>query len=262
MRKVFVSVMCLLMLLTGCTNELDVKMNDGALPAAQMDVDQAESSKLIDAVDVKKVDINDAGSDAEIKGEVLPESSKAAVSQPSQESKVDTTPAAQVPKVESIAVVDNAKTDVLSIADSAQPVIPAVVNSAKTDIPTIIGSAKTDPQASVVNGSSATFQSATKAANLDEVMATVNAYAASEYGVVVDPGLGLQNSGCRFPAYISATAPQSDVEAKARDMVDYTFQQLMTVNRKTLEDVRNAGFLGNLYTYAESDSIVIYFFYS
>lgn len=261
MRKVFVSVMCLLMLLTGCANELDVKMNDGALPAAQMDVDQAESSKLTDAVDVKKVDINGAGSDAEIKGEVLPKSSKTAVSQPSQENKVDTTPAVQVPKVESITVVDNAKTDVLSIADSAETVIPAVVDSAKTDIPTIIGSAKTNPQASVANGSPATSQPAVKTTDLDEVMAVANAYAANEYGVAVDTKLGFQNSAYRFPAYISAAAPQSNVEAKARDIVDYTFQQLMTVNHKTLEDVRNAGFSGNLYAFVEGESIVIYFFY-
>lgn len=262
MRKVFVSVMCLLMLLTGCANELDVKMSDGALPAAQMDVDQAESSKLTDTSGTKTVDISDAGSDGEIKGEVLPESSKAAVSQPSQESNVDTTPAAQVPKVESIAVVDNAKPNVVCNENPAETVIPAVVDSAKTDIPTIIGSAKTDPQASVANGSPATSQPAVKTTDLDEVMAVANAYAANEYGVAVDTKLGFQNSAYRFPAYISAAAPQSNVEAKARDIVDYTFQQLMTVNHKTLEDVCNAGFVGNLYAYVEAESIVIYFFYN
>ena len=44
-------------------------------------------------------------------------------------------------------------------------------------------------------------------------------------------------------------------------IVDYTFQQLMVVNRKTVEDVRSAGFGGNVYAYVDGESIVTYFFY-
>ena len=104
-------------------------------------------------------------------------------------------------------------------------------------------------------------QPAAKTADLGEVMDAANAYAASEYGVIIDTGLGFDNSGYRFPAYILASAPQSDVVAKAKGIVDYTFQQLMVVNRKTVEDVRSAGFGGNVYAYVDGESVVVYFFY-
>ena len=55
----------------------------------------------------------------------------------------------------------------------------------------------------------------------------VNAYAAAQYGVSTDGGLTLDNSAYRFPASVAADASQETLEAKARDMVDYTFCQLM-----------------------------------
>ena len=93
MRKAFVSVMCLLMLLTGCANESDVKMNDGALPAAQMDVVQNDVPQPTAAVDVRKVDTTEPV--AEIKAETAPAKEtatitpKIAVPQPQKESKAD-----------------------------------------------------------------------------------------------------------------------------------------------------------------------------
>ena len=54
-----------------------------------------------------------------------------------------------------------------------------------------------------------------------------NAYAAAQYGVTTDGGLTLGNSAYRFPACVAADASQETLEAKAWDMVDYTFQQLM-----------------------------------
>lgn len=275
MRKAFVSVMCLLMLLTGCANESDVKMNDGALPAAQMDAVQSDVPQPAVAVDVRKVDTTEPV--AEIKTETAPakeaatETPQIAALQSQQESKMEITPVAQEPKVEVIketppktdapAITDSAKTDVPVIIDSAKTDVPVIIDSAKTDIPVIIDSAKTDPQAPAVIETPVTPQPAAKTADLGEVMDAANAYAASEYGVVIDTGLGFDNSGYRFPAYILATAPQSDVVAKAKDMVDYTFRQLMVVNHKTVEDVRSAGFGGNVYAYMDGESIVIYFFY-
>ena len=286
MRKAFVSVMCLLMLLTGCANESDVKMNDGALPAAQMDVVQNDVPQPTVAVDVRKVDTTEPV--AEIKTETVPaketatETPQTAVPQPQQESKSENVPMAQEPKVEVIketppktealvivdsaktespTITDSAKTDAPVIIDSAKTDVPVIVDSAKTDVPTIIDSAKTDPQAPVVIETPVTPQPAAKTADLGEVMDAANAYAANEYGVIIDTGLGFDNSGYRFPAYILASAPQSDVVAKAKGIVDYTFQQLMVVNRKTVEDVRSAGFDGNVYAYMDGESIVIYFFY-
>lgn len=54
-----------------------------------------------------------------------------------------------------------------------------------------------------------------------------NAYAAAQYGVITDGSLTLDNSAYRFPASVSVDASQEVLEAKARDMVDYTFRQLM-----------------------------------
>ena len=274
MRKLFVSVMCLLMLLTGCANESDVKMNDGALPAAQMDVVQNDVPQPTAAVDVRKVDTTEPV--VEIKAETVPAKAtatpKTAAPQPQQESKTVSVPVSQALEVKVVPAVDSAKTDAVSvtdpaktnppvITDSAKTDVPVVIDSAKTDVPVIIDSAKTDPQAPAVIETPVTPQPAAKTADLGEVMDAANAYAASEYGVIIDTGLGFNNSGYRFPAYILASAPQSDVVAKAKGIVDYTFQQLMVVNRKTVEDVRSAGFGGNVYAYVDGESIVIYFFY-
>ena len=253
MRKLFVSVMCLLMLLTGCANESDVKMNDGALPAAQMDAVQNDVRQPTVAVDVRKVDTTEPV--AEIKAETAPaketatETPKIAAPQSQQENKMESTPVAQEPKVEVIKET-SPKTDA-----------PAITDSAKTDVPVIIDSAKTDPQAPVVTETPDTPQPAVKTADLGEVMDAANAYAVSEYGVIIDTDLGFDNSGYRFPTYVHVTAPQSDVVAKAKGIVDYTFQQLMVVNRKTIEDVRSAGFGGNVYAYMDGESTIIYFFY-
>lgn len=66
----------------------------------------------------------------------------------------------------------------------------------------------------------------------------VNAYAAAQYGVTADGSLTLNNSAYRFPASVSADASQEVVESKARDMVDYTFRQLMMqAGVDTLADV-------------------------
>ena len=265
MRKLVVSVMCLLMLLTGCANESDVKMNKGALPAAQMDAVQNDVRQPTVAVDVRKVDTTEPV--AEIKTETAPAKETTTVTprtvapQPQQESKTVNALVTQTPEVKAVPVVDSAKTDAVSVTDSAKTDTPVIIDSAKTGIPVVIDSAKTNPHASTVIEAPDTPQPAAKTADLDEVMDEANAYAAGEYGVIIDTGLSFDNSGYRFPAYAHVTAPQSDVVAKAKDMVDYTFQQLMVVNRKTMEDVRSAGFGGNVYAYMDGESIVIYFFY-
>ena len=230
-----------------------------------MDAVQSDVPQPTVAVDVRKADTIEPV--AEIKAETAPAKETAtaspttAVPQPQQESKTVNVPVMQPPEVKAIPVVDSAKTGAVSTADPAKANPPAIVDSAKTDVPVIIDSAKTDSQASIAAETSDTPQSAAKTADLGEVMDAANAYAASEYGVIIDTGLGFDNSGYRFPAHILASAPQSDVVAKAKGIVDYTFQQLMVVNRKTVEDVRSAGFDGNVYAYMDGESIVIYFFY-
>ena len=54
-----------------------------------------------------------------------------------------------------------------------------------------------------------------------------NAYAVTQYGVVTDSNLTLDNSAYRFPAAVPVDASQETLEVKARDMVDFTFRQIM-----------------------------------
>ncbi len=88
---------------------------------------------------------------------------------------------------------------------------------------------------------------------------TANAYAAAQYGVTTDSGLTLGNSAYRFPASVAADASQETLEAKARDMVDYTFQQLMMqAGADTLAD---AGLRCNVCIVEDGASLLIYVLY-
>ena len=87
-----------------------------------------------------------------------------------------------------------------------------------------------------------------------------NAYAAAQYGVTADGGLTLSNSAYRFPASVSADASQETLEVKARDMVDYTFRQLMMqVGVDTLTD---AGIRCNVCIVEDGASLLIYVLYA
>ena len=86
-----------------------------------------------------------------------------------------------------------------------------------------------------------------------------NAYAAAQYGVTTDSGLTLGNSAYRFPASVAADASQEILEAKARDMVDYTFRQLMMqAGADTLAD---AGLRCNVCIVEDGASLLIYVLY-
>ena len=88
---------------------------------------------------------------------------------------------------------------------------------------------------------------------------TANAYAAAQYGVTADGGLTLDNSAYRFPASVAADASQETLEAKARDMVDYTFRQLMMqAGADTLVD---AGIRCNVCIVEDGASLLIYVLY-
>ena len=87
-----------------------------------------------------------------------------------------------------------------------------------------------------------------------------NAYAAAQYGVITDVSLTMGNSAYRFPASVAADASQEALEAKARDMVDYTFQQLMMqAGVNTLVD---AGIRCNVCIVEDGGSLLIYVLYA
>ena len=89
---------------------------------------------------------------------------------------------------------------------------------------------------------------------------TANAYAAAQYGVTTDSGLTLGNSAYRFPASVAADASQETLEAKARDMVDYTFQQLMM--QAGVDTLADAGLRCNVCIVEDGgSSLLIYVLY-
>ena len=86
-----------------------------------------------------------------------------------------------------------------------------------------------------------------------------NAYAVSQYGVITDSSLTLDNSAYRFPAAVPVDASQETLEAKARDMVDFTFRQLMMQTGR--DSMADAGFHCNVCIVEDGGSLLIYVLY-
>lgn len=86
-----------------------------------------------------------------------------------------------------------------------------------------------------------------------------NAYAVLQYGVVTDRSLTLDNSAYRFLAAVPVGASQETLEAKARDMVDFTFRQLMMQTGR--DSVADAGFHCNVCIVEDGGSLLIYVLY-
>ena len=86
-----------------------------------------------------------------------------------------------------------------------------------------------------------------------------NAYAVAQYGVTTDSGLTLDNSAYRFPAAVPLDTPQETLETKARDMVDFTFRQLMMQAGR--DSVTDAGFHCNVCIAEDGGSLLIYVLY-
>lgn len=86
-----------------------------------------------------------------------------------------------------------------------------------------------------------------------------NTYAATQYGVTTDASLILDNSAYRFPAAVPTDASQEILEAKAKDMVDFTFRQLMM--QAGVDTIADAGFRCNVYIVEDGGSLLIYVLY-
>ena len=91
-------------------------------------------------------------------------------------------------------------------------------------------------------------------------VSAANAYAVTQYGVITDGSLTLDNSAYRFPASVSVDASQEVLEAKARDMVDYTFRQLMM--QAGMDSITDAGFHCNVCIVEDGASLLIYVLYA
>ncbi len=88
---------------------------------------------------------------------------------------------------------------------------------------------------------------------------TANAYAVTQYGVTTDASLTLDNSAYRFPAAVPVGASQETLEAKARDMVDFTFRHLMMQAGR--DNIADAGFRCNVCIVENGGSLLIYVLY-
>lgn len=91
-------------------------------------------------------------------------------------------------------------------------------------------------------------------------VSAANAYAVTQYSVITDSSLTLDNSAYRFPASVAADASQEALEAKARDMVDYTFRQLMM--QAGMDSIADAGFHCNVCIVEDGASLLIYVLYA
>lgn len=91
-------------------------------------------------------------------------------------------------------------------------------------------------------------------------VSAANAYAVTQYGVITDGSLTMDNSAYRFPASVAADASQEALEAKARDMVDYTFRQLMM--QTGMDSIADAGFHCNVCIVEDGASLLIYVLYA
>lgn len=96
-------------------------------------------------------------------------------------------------------------------------------------------------------------------ADRQAAMDAANAYAVTTYGVETDGSLTPDNSAYRFPAAVPTDATQATLEAKARDMVAFTFRQLMT--QAGVDILADAGFRCNVCIMEDGGSLLIYVLY-
>ena len=96
-------------------------------------------------------------------------------------------------------------------------------------------------------------------ADLQVAIDVANTYAVTQYGVTTDASLTLDNSAYRFPAAVPTDASQETLESKARDMVDFTFRQIMM--QVGVDSLADAGFRCNACIVESGGSLLIYVLY-
>lgn len=164
----------------------------------------------------------------------------------------DTTPVVEQAKAADTLV--NADTEVPQAAPA-----PATQSKDTEDIPSETVHAKTGYVEPEPAPKPEPTPEPTAPANRQAAIDAANAYAVTQYGVVTDSGLALDNSAYRFPAAVPVDASQETLEAKARDMVDFTFRQLMMQAGR--DSVADAGFHCNVCIVEDSGSLLIYVLY-
>ena len=164
----------------------------------------------------------------------------------------DTTPVVEQAKAADTLV--NADTEVPQAAS-----VPTTQPNVTEDIPSETVHAKTGYVKPEPTPEPKPTPEPTAPADRQTAIDVANAYAVTQYGVTTDSGLTLGNSAYRFPAAVPVDASQETLEAKARDMVDFTFKQLMMQAGK--DSVADAGFHCNVCIVEDGGSLLIYVLY-
>ena len=157
-----------------------------------------------------------------------------------------------------------------NIPQTANPPEPVTEPAPTEDIPSVTVSAKTGYDADSVQtpapegeleSAPAPEPAPEPAAPSDRQVAidAANAYAVMQYGATTDTSLTLDNNAYRFSAAVPTDASQETLEAKARDMVDFTFRQLMM--QAGVDTIADAGFRCNVYIVEDGGSLLIYVLY-
>ena len=146
-----------------------------------------------------------------------------------------------------------------TVPQAAQPPEPVKEPTPAEDIPSETVHAKTGYVEPEPAPKPEPTPKPTAPADRQAAIDAANAYAVTQYGVVTDSGLTLDNSAYRFPAAVPVDASQETLEAKARDMVDFTFRQLMMQAGK--DSVADAGFHCNVCIVEDGGSLLIYVLY-
>ena len=183
------------------------------------------------------------------------------VRQPQATSEPVTT--AQAPDTASVAVQEQSQKEKAPQTES----VPQVAATPKSvEVPTPTGGipfetihAKTGYVESEPTPDSAPTPTPSTPADRQATIDAANAYAVMQHGVITDSSLTLNNSAYRFPAAVPMDVPQGTLEAKARDMVDFTFRQLMMQAGR--DSVADAGFHCNVCIVENGRSLLIYVLY-
>ena len=146
-----------------------------------------------------------------------------------------------------------------TVPQATQPLEPVKEPTPSEDIPSETVHAKTGYVEPEPAPKPEPTPEPTAPADRQAALDAANAYAVMQYGVTTDSSLTLDNSAYRFPAAVPTDASQETLEAKARDMVDFTFRQLMMqVGRDSVAD---AGFHCNVCIVEDGGSLLIYVLY-
>ena len=173
---------------------------------------------------------------------------------PAPEQTVQETPPVVVEQAKAADTSVNADTDVPQVAPA-----PTTQPNVTEDIPTETVHAKTGYMELEPTPEPEPAPEPTAPADRQAAIDAVNAYAVAQYGITTDESLTLDNSAYRFPAAVPVDAPQETLEAKARDMVDFTFRQLMMQAGR--DSVADAGFHCNICIVEDGGSLLIYVLY-